>query len=310
MTLFLEANGIIDRIVQSTDKVHHITAFIKEEKLIFALECVILGFLSLSLVILGMILLRRTIMQKQVKEAKILRGKYETLLAELMSCFYENDKIFGKKNLSVSLSKADKTKPFNRQIFLEQILLMKHHVGGEEAEVLNYFYEKLGFKKAALKRLKNKKWFLRMETIQELMTMEVSGIDPIFFKMTLDKHQLVRIAAIKALILKDALWQPALIKYAFPLSPWEQYHICDALSKRQSIKLPDFTPLLKSVNPTVVEFALKMIKHFHCLEAVPQTAAFIKHDNPKIATAARDVMKQFDLEDIMEDRELLAEMFA
>ena len=102
--------GLIDRIVQSTDKVHHITAFIKEEKLIFALECVILGFLVLSLVILGMILLRRTIMQKQVREAKILRGKYETLLAELMSCFYENDKIFGKKNLSVSLSKADKTK--------------------------------------------------------------------------------------------------------------------------------------------------------------------------------------------------------
>ena len=53
-----------------------------------------------------------------------------------------------------------------------------------------------------------------------------------------------------------------------------------------------------------------MIKHFHCLEAVPQTAAFIKHENPKIATAARDVMKQFDLEDIMEDSELLAEMFA
>lgn len=297
MDFNLQAQDAMHRMVSPTRQVQHITAFISEEKLKFGLYCCVLGFLCIAVVILFMILTRRTILLKQAKTATILRGKYEQLLAELMSYIYENDKIFEKKVLSVFLSHEDKTKPFNRKILLEQILMMKKHISGEDASVLENFYKKLGFEKEAIKRLKKRQWHLRLAALDELILMEITAINSVFHHMTKDKHQLVRVSAIRALILRGGDWQPTLIRYNYPLSAWEQYQICDALSKRQAIQLPDFTPLLDSLNPTVVQFALKMIKQFHCFDAVPNVMPFLKSDNPNLVDSANDVMKQFGFEE-------------
>ena len=297
MDFNLQAQDAMHRMILPARQVQHITAFVSEEKLKFGLYCCVLGFLCIALVILLMILTRRTILLKQAKTAAILRGKYEQLLAELMSYIYENDKIFEKKVLSVFLNHEDKTKPFNRKILLEQILMMKKHISGTDASVLENFYKKLGFEKEALKRLKKRQWHLRLAALDELILMEITAINSIFLQMTKDKNQLVRVSAIRALILRGGDWQPTLIRYNYPLSAWEQYQICDALSRRQAIQLPDFTPLLESLNPTVVQFSLKMIKQFHCFDAVPSVMPFLKSDNPNLVDSANDVMKQFGFEE-------------
>ena len=297
MDFFIQAHDAMKRVAGATDNVQHITAFISEEKLKYGLYCCIVGFLSVALVVLFMILLRRTILIRQAKIAKILRNKYETLLSELMSYIYENGKIFERKELSVFLNHEDKTRAFNRKILLEQILLMKKHVSGEEASVLTNYYKKLGFEKDALKKLKSWSWYVRFEGLDELILMETTAINSIFHHMTKDKHQLVRVAALRALILRGGDWQPTLIRYNYPLSPWEQYQICDALSKKQAIQLPDFTPLLKSLNPTVVKFALKMIQYFHSFDAVPSVVPLLKSENQAIVEAATDVMKQFGMDE-------------
>jgi hypothetical protein len=119
----------------------------------------------------------------------------------------------------------------------------------------------------------------------------------------------VRISAIKALILRGGNWLPSLQKYAFSMSAWEQFQICEAFSKRQSIALPDFTPLLSSFNPTVVLFGLRMVKHFHSLDALDSVLPFIKNENPKIAEAAKAVLEQFGMEDLIEEnKDLNAEI--
>ena len=297
MDFNLQAQDAMHRMVSPARQVQHITAFVSEEKLKFGLYCCVLGFLCIAVVILFMVLGRRTILLRQAKTAAILRDKYEQLLAELMSFIYENDKIFEKKQLSVFLNHEDKTKAFNRKILLEQILMMKKHISGEDASVLETLYKKLGFEKEALKRLKKRKWHLRLEALDELILMEITAINSVFHHMTKDKHQLVRVSAIKALILRGGDWQPTLIRYNYPLSLWEQYQICDALSKRQAIQLPDFTPLLESLNPAVVQFGLKMIKQFHCFDAVPSVMPFLKNENPNLVDSANDVMKQFGFEE-------------
>ena len=297
MDFNLQAQDAMHRIASPARQVQHITAFVSEEKLKFGLYCCVLGFLCVAVVILFMILTRRTILINEAKTATVLRGKYEQLLAELMSFIYENDKIFEKKQLSVFLNHEDKTKSFNRKILLEQILMMKKHISGEDASVLENLYKKLGFEKEALKRLKKRQWHLRLAALDELILMEITAINSVFMHMTKDKHQLVRVSSIRALILRGGNWQPTLIRYNYPLSLWEQYQICDALSKRQAIQLPDFTPLLESLNPSVVQFALKMIKQFHCFDAVPSVMPFLKSDNPNLVDSANDVMKQFGFEE-------------
>ncbi len=297
MIFFLQAHGAMKKVAENVGEVKHITAFISEEKLKYGLYVCIFTFLVVALVILFMILLRRTILIRQTKRAKVLKQKYETLLAELMSYIYENGKIFEAKQLSVFLTHEDKTHAFNRQILLEQILLMKKHVSGEEAVILSNIYKKLGFEKEALKKLKSWSWYTRYKGLDELILMETTAINNIFKEITKDKNMLVRIAALRALILRGGDWQPLLIKYNYPLSAWEQYQICDALSKRQAIQLPDFKPLLKSLNPTVIKFALKMIQYFHSFDAVPSVIPLLKSPNVALSEAAADVMKQFGFEE-------------
>ncbi len=299
----IQAKDALRKVAIPNEKVQHITAFVSEEKLKYGLYCCILFFLTSSLVILFMILLRRTILLQQADYSKILVSKYETLLSELMSFFYENGKIFQKKELTVQLDREDKNSSFNRQILLDQILLMKKHVSGEEAEILEGLYQNLGFRKRSLNKLKSRYWYNRLEGLDELILMEIEKIESVFHHMTTDKHHLVRSAAIRALILRGSDWQPALIRYSYPLSLWEKYQICDALSRRQSIQLPDFTPLLKSINPTVIDFGLKMIKQFHSLDAVPKVLPFLKSENPMLAQSAQEVMDQFGFteEDVMND---------
>jgi hypothetical protein len=300
----ISLNDILRRISESTNKVHHITAFVKEETLILWLVCIIASFLSGAVVLLSMIMLQRWLKQRNERRAVILREKYENLLSELMSCYYENGKIFSKIEYSDYLNKQDKTSSFNRHILLEQIILLKKHVGGDETEVLDNLYKKLGFQSESVKKLKNRNWSIRYEGLGELTLMESRRIEGTFMKMTKDSHSLVRISAIKALILRGAKWERALLRFDYPLTPWDMYQICEALSKRQVIQLPDFSPLLKSVNLTVIHFTLLMIKHFHSLDAVQNVKPFINHPNEKIAKAAKDVLEQFGLDQNMLEQDI------
>jgi hypothetical protein len=300
----ISLDDILRRISESTNKVHHITAFVKEETLILWLVCIIASFLSGAVVLLSMIMLQRWLKQRNERRAVILREKYENLLSELMSCYYENGKIFSKIEYSDYLNKQDKTRSFNRHILLEQIILLKKHVGGDETEVLDNLYKKLGFQSESVKKLKNRHWSIRYEGLGELTLMESRRIEGTFMKMTKDRHSLVRISAIKALILRGAKWERALLRFDYPLTPWDMYQICEALSKRQVIQLPDFSPLLKSVNLTVIHFTLLMIKHFHSLDAVQNVKPFINHPNEKIAKAAKDVLEQFGLDQNMLEQDI------
>lgn len=302
----ISLDDILRRISESTNKVHHITAFVKEETLILWLVCIIASFLSGAVVLLSMIMLQRWLKQRNERRAVILREKYENLLSELMSCYYENGKIFSKIEYSGFLNKQDKTSSFNRRILLEQIILLKKHVGGDETEVLDNLYKKLGFQSESVKKLKNRHWATRYEGLSELTLMESRRIEGTFMKMTKDSHSLVRISSIKALILRGAKWERSLLRFDYPLTPWDMYQICEALSKRQAIQLPDFTPLLKSVNLTVIHFTLLMIKHFHSLDAVHHVKPFLEHPNEKIAKAAKDVLEQFGLDQEMLEQDIFS----
>ncbi len=293
--------NIFDRIDNSLSRVKHITAFAEEDTLKLILVCLIVGFTAASGVVLFMILLRRTISINHTIRRKKLVEKYENFLAESITYFYENDKLFETKSFSVTLNKKDQTHAFNRSVLREQILLMKKHVGGEDAKSLFELYEKLKFDKAAIKKLNSWHWNTRLEALQELTAMESKSANTLFQKMTNDRNAYVRIAAIKALILRggylhtgQAAWQPSLIRYSYDLSAWEQSQIFDALSRHQDIQLPNFAPLLYSFNPTVVLFGLRMIKYFHCMDAVSQVIPFLKSENPLIVKAVEEVLVQFD----------------
>jgi hypothetical protein len=296
---------IADWVAEPMGRVVHITNFIAEEKVVFFLKATIAVFFVSAFVVFFMVIVRRIILLRQKAKAKILKAKYEVYLSELMSNIDENGKFFYKKNFVTHLNKKDRTNAFHRKVLLEEMLTMRRHVGGFEAENLKALFLKLGFDKDAMKQLKHRRWYRRLEAVQAINLMEVNGFNEIFQIMAVDEHQLVRVAALRALILRGGDWEQALSFYNYNLSLWEQYQICDALSRRQSIQLPDFSPLLESVNRSIVLFGLKMIKHFHCLENVPQAELFLKHEDERLRKAAQDIMEQFGLDFDIEEEDLV-----
>jgi hypothetical protein len=295
---------IADWVSEPMGKVVHITTFIPEPTLIFWVKAIIAVFFVSALVVFCMVIFRRIILLRQKEKAKVLKTKFEVFLSELMSNIDENGKIFYKKNFNTQLSKKDTTDIFHRKVLLDEMLIMRHHVGGFEAEKLKELYLKLGFDKDALQQLKNKRWYRRLEAVQAISLMEVDGFNEVFQMMAVDEHQLVRVAALRALILRGGNWQQALTFYNYNLSLWEQYQICDALSRRQSIELPDFSPLLQSVNRSVTLFALKLIKQFHCLENVEQAEPYLLSQDEDLKKAAQEIMIQFGLDFEIEEKDL------
>jgi hypothetical protein len=299
MHIEISLDSILQRLSNSLLKVKHVTAFIEEETLKTAIIYSIVAFLGAAITILAMILLRRTIAINRNKKRKILVEKYENYLAETMTYVYENDKIFEKKTYQYTLNKEDQTHPFNRHVLLDQIMLMRKHVGGEEGFILSHLYEKLGFHRASLKKTKSLLWHTRLEGLQELILMSATSFEKTVLRMIHDSNPFIRIEAVRALILRGQEWQKDLIRYSYPLSAWEQYQICDALSRVQNIQLPDFTPLLASYNPSVLLFGLRMIKHFHCMEAIQQVVPFLVSPNPHIVDAAKQVLEQFGYDEAL-----------
>jgi hypothetical protein len=244
-------------------------------------------------------------MNRRKAKAKVLRGRYEMFLTELMINVQENGKFFHKKSFAAYLTMKDISNRFHRSVLLEQILMMRKHVGGFEAENLKELYLKLHFDKEAIKKLRHRRWYLRLNAVQELSLMEIDGLAETFQLMAVDEHQMVRIAALRALILRGGNWQQALAFYNYNLSLWEQYQMCDSLSHRQSIQLPDFSPLLQSLNRSVVLFGLKMIKQFHCLENVTHAEPFLLSKDIELKEAAQAIMKQFGLDFEIEEEDLV-----
>lgn len=201
LPIFLQ-NEYLEKLVEPIDRVQHITAFVSEEDLLDGLLWHIFIFLVLALAFLAVILIRRTRKIRIEKRTKILKEKYEILIAELISTFIENGKIFQPREMSVFLNKKDKTHRFNRHVLLHQILLMKKHVSGEEAYPIYNLYRKLGFESRSFRKLSSWFWTTRLAGIEELVLMETAGTAGIFQNLTTDSNINVRIAAFRALILR------------------------------------------------------------------------------------------------------------
>ncbi|MCK7534576.1 MAG: adaptin domain-containing protein [Marinilabiliales bacterium] len=67
-----------------------------------------------------------------------------------------------------------------------------------------------------------------------------------------------------------------------PFSLWEQITLHDLIIQHE-IPVPDFQKWLNSSNPTVVMFALRMIREFKQMDAEPEIRKALLHRDPRSA---------------------------
>jgi hypothetical protein len=212
------------------------------------IECAILItsvlFFMATFILNGYILLRRAYINHHETQVKGLVEKYQNLLIAYVFATEE------RKDTLFYYMKPHKK--LDSSILLAQMILMKKNIKGQEAVALMDLYDTLGYDKVSFKKLHSRSWIKRHEGLEELMYMAASTDAPIFNSLINDRHAIVRIAALKALIRGDRHWQNALKSYKHPLSKWEQVQLCETINAHETIGLTDCMPLLRSKNQTVV----------------------------------------------------------
>jgi hypothetical protein len=84
-----------------------------------------------------------------------------------------------------------------------------------------------------------------------------------------------------------------------PFSLWEQITLHD-LILQHDLPVPDFQRWLSSENPTVVMFALRMIREFRQMEAEPEIRKVLLHREPRVSRLAVEVAGDLGMKTTLE----------
>ncbi len=197
-----------------------------------------------------------------------------------------------KLNIPDRLKRLLKNKKFRFRL-MKKILYAKSDVSGEAGENLTNLYRLLELDKGIDKMLQSKSWYLNAMAIQAIGVLELKEFRDHVFRFANNKRGLIRVESQNAMIKFDGFEGLRFLDTAtYPITEWQQIKLLDELSH-----LPDehFTGIeiwLKSVNDTVVIFALKLVRTYYRFELYDQILECLKHKNQEVRRQAILVLKE------------------
>ena len=253
--------------------------------LIFA---IVLSILTMVLLLI-VILLNRKRMEKDAKLRQYLLEKYQGLIV---------DYLFGDTT-------ADQFRPiasdiYRRGVLIDQIIDVSVNLKGEAGAKLNYLYRELNLDQDSVRRAHSKRWHLKIKGFRELAFMNIKDANPAIYKSLNSKNEILRMEAQIALVrLSDDNPFSFLSHMQRPFSLWEQITLHDLIIQHD-LPVPDFQKWLNSSNPTVVMFALRMIREFKQKGAEPEVRKALLHRDPRVSLLAVQVAGDLDMRSTLE----------
>lgn len=256
---------------------------------------VILFYLLLSIIVLFIaILINRQIKSRQRKQIRELKNEYQEQLASFL---------FDDDIERVEFRGIDRKR--NRQMLIDEIMDLHNNLHGEAADKLKELYFNMELHKDSLKKVYSRKWSLKSKGFGELAQMDVKDANDKIREYINSKNQILRMEAQVAMVkLSEDDPLGFLDELEYELSYWEQVNIYDTLTYHY-ITIESFERWLDNKNPSVVIFALRMIKLFKHVHSADKVREFIFNDNPDIALAAVQTLKELEIPDYVEDLKIL-----
>ncbi len=165
-----------------------------------------------------------------------------------------------------------KDKDFNRRWnkkvyrgqFLEELIKLHRLYGGDIALKLQEFYRISGLLKLSYNKIRNRKWYLKCEGIQELSEMEIRKAAPVILEHTKSQNDTLKmVALIEVLHLQGLKGLSLLTDYKEPINDWIQLNLLESIKEAQTTEVPEFGFLLTSSNQSLVIFGLRLVSLFH-----------------------------------------------
>jgi len=266
-----------------------ISYFGKSLAFINALIITILVCISSMLILLLFILFNRRRMERTEKLRQYLMEKYQGLTI---------DYLFGSTTPDDFKPIASDT--FRRQVLIDQMIDVSVNLKGEESKKLIGLYKHLGLDRDSISRANDRRWHKKIKGFRELAFMNIKDANDEMYKALNSSNEILRMEAQIALVrLGDENAFEFLSHLTRPFSLWEQISLHE-LMIQHNIHLPSFKKWLTSSNPTVVMFALRMIREFKQNDADEDIQATLIHKNPEVRQLAVQVAGDLNIRSALE----------
>jgi len=258
--------------------------FGKSVALVNALIFTIIASMATMLILLLVILLNRNRMEKEAKLRQYLMEQYQSLIV---------DYLFG--NTGSEQFKKIASDNFRRQVLIDQMIDVSVNLKGESEEKLMNLYRELNLDQDSLARARSRKWHKKIKGFRELAFVGITDGNDEIYRALNSRNEILRMEAQIALVrLSDKDHFEFLSQLKRPFSLWEQITLHDLIIQHE-LPVPAFSKWLSSDNPTVVMFALRMIREFKQKDAEQEIKKVLLHRDPAVSQLAVQVAGDLDL---------------
>ncbi len=258
--------------------------FGKSVALVNALIFTIIASFATMIILLLVILFNRNSMEKEAKLRQYLLERYQALII---------DYLFGSTGPDAFREIA--SDDYRRQVLIDQMIDVSVNLKGDSQQKMMKLYSDLGLDSDSLARARSRKWHKKIKGFRELAFMGIREGNDEIYKSLNSKNEILRMEAQIALVrLSDKDHFEFLSLMNRPFSLWEQITLHDLIIQHE-IPVPDFQRWLNSDNPTVVTFALRMIREFKQMEAEPEIRKALLHRDPRVSKMAVEVAGDLDM---------------
>ena len=258
--------------------------FGKSVALVNALIITIIASFATMLVLLLVILLNRRRMEREAKLRQYLLEQYQSLII---------DYLFG--NSGADAFRKIASDDYRRQVLIDQMIDVSVNLKGDSREKLTKLYNDLELDRDSLARARSRRWHKKIKGFRELAFMGIREGNEEMINSLNSKNEILRMEAQIALVrLSDNDHFEFLSHLKRPFSLWEQITLHDLIIQHE-LPVPDFQRWLGSENPSVVMFALRMIREFRQKEAESEMKKVMLHRDPRVSKLAVEVAGDLDM---------------
>jgi HEAT repeat protein len=263
--------------------------FGKSFTLVNALIVTIVTSTALMIILLIIILLNRTRMEREQKLRQFLLEKYQSLIVEYLYGDVVPDEF-------LKIASDD----FRRQVLIDQIIDVSINLKGDTGEKLTRLYNQLGLDKDSIRKAYSRKWHHKVKGFRELAFMNNREANKEIYKALNSPNEILRMEAQIALVRLSGE-NPFLFlsELKRPFSLWEQITLYELLVQH-TLPVPAFSQWLDSPNPTVIMFALRMVREYKQKESEPEVVNVLSHQESRVKHLAIEVAGDLDMRSTLE----------
>lgn len=266
-----------------------INYFGKSFALVNALIITIVISVATMIILLIVILLNRTRMEKEEDLKQYLAETYQGMIIDYLFTGSSPDRF-----------RQIASDTYRRQALIDQMIDVSINLKGDAEEKLCSLYLYLGLDRDSINRANNFRWHKKIKGFRELAFMNIKDANPVIYKALNSKNEILRMEAQIALVrLTDEDPFSFLFQLRRPFSLWEQITLHELIIQHD-LPVPEFKKWLKASNPTVVMFALRMIREFKQKDAEDDVRETLEHPSPEVRRLAVQIAGDLEMRSTLE----------